>query len=107
AAPRGLPQIDGLIGDAACTNDSECRVIGVGARACGGPEAYRAWSATRTDAVRLEALVAQDAAARRAEIERSGMLSTCDIKRAPTVSCVRPSQGAGRCTLEPAGGGSR
>ena len=44
-----------LIGDAACASDAECRTIGVGARACGGPQSYRAWSTRRTDAAALAA----------------------------------------------------
>ena len=94
-----------MIGNAACSADSECRVIGVGALACGGPEGYRAWSITQTDARALQDTVARDAAARKEEIERAGMLSTCAIKPVPAVSCVRQQQaGAGRCALAPPGG---
>ena len=70
--PAAMEQIDALIGDAPCRGDDECRVIGVGAKACGGPDAYRAWSATHTDARLLDSLVARDAAARRAAMERLG-----------------------------------
>jgi hypothetical protein len=104
----GIQQIEQLIGDAACSNASECRVIGVGALACGGPEAYRAWSVTRTDARTLEEAVARDAGIRRKEIERAGMLSTCAVKPVPGVACARTPEriGAGRCVLTSAGGAS-
>lgn len=108
AEPPGIRQIEKLIGDAACTSDSECRVIGVGALACGGPEAYRAWSVTRTDTRALEDAAARDAAIRRQEIERAGMLSTCAIKPVPGATCARTTAqgGVGRCVLISAAGGS-
>ena len=104
----GIKQIEQLIGGAACSNASECRVIGVGALACGGPEAYRAWSITQTDARTLEEAVARDAAIRREEIARAGMLSTCAVKPVPGVTCARTPErvGAGRCVLTPAGSAS-
>ena len=109
AEPSGIKQIEKLIGDAACSSDSECRVIGVGALACGGPEAYRAWSVTRTDTRALEDAAARDAAIRRQEIERSGMLSTCAVKPVPGVTCARSAEpgGVGRCVLTPAGAPGR
>lgn len=103
-APGGgsaLAQIEAIIGDAACHTDNECRVIGIGAVACGGPEAFRAWSAFRTHQGKLEDLVARDAAVRRSELERLGMQSTCVVKPIPTVTCVASGKAGelGRCTL--------
>ncbi len=97
----GIQHIEQLIGDAACSSDSECRVIGVGALACGGPEAYRAWSTAQTNARTLEEAVARDAAIRRQQIERAGMLSTCAVKPVPAVRCMRSQEraGVGRCML--------
>lgn len=103
--PSGIKHIEQLIGDAACNNDSECRVIGVGALACGGPEAYRAWSVGQTNARVLEEAVARDAAIRRQQIERAGMLSTCAVKPVPAVRCTRALEraGVGHCVLTAAG----
>ena len=42
--------IRALIGDAACDSNAQCHAVGIGARACGGPSAYLAWSSLRTDA---------------------------------------------------------
>ena len=102
-----MAQIEALIGEAACRSDDDCRVIGVGANACGGPDAYRAWSVMQTDTRLLEALVAHDAAARRQQMERMGIASTCAILPVPGVACVgRPDQGAvGRCMLLPSAAG--
>lgn len=104
-----MVQIDALIGDAACSSDAECLVIGVGAKACGGPDAYRAWSATHTDARLLETLVARDAAARRAAMGRLGMASDCAILPVPGVACVVPAgqRTVGRCVLRPTAAGLR
>lgn len=104
SVPEGataLAQIEALIGDAACHQDSDCRVIGVGAMACGGPEAFRAWSTLRTNQRKLEELVARDAAHRRSEMERLGMQSICIVKPVPAVSCVKSGKAgeAGHCTL--------
>jgi len=105
----GIHQIEQIIGPASCSNDGECRIIGVGALACGGPEAYRAWSIVRTDAVALEQAVAMDSAARRAELEREGMRSTCAVRPVPGVACVPQSSAAsiGRCVLLPANSATR
>jgi len=102
--PSGIQRIEQIIGPASCSNDGECRIIGVGALACGGPEAYRAWSVVRTDAAALEHAVAMDSATRKAELEREGMRSTCAVRPVPSVACVPPSGAAstGRCVLLPA-----
>ena len=105
--PAAMAQIDALIGEAACRRDDDCRVIGVGANACGGPDAYRAWSVNHTDGPLLEALVARDAAARRQAMERLGIASTCAILPVPGVACVAPASQAamGRCALLPSAAG--
>jgi len=105
----GIQRIEQIIGPASCSNDGECRIIGVGALACGGPEAYRAWSVVRTDADALERAVAMDSATRKADLERQGMLSTCAVRPVPGVACV-PQSGAastGRCVLLPANSAGR
>jgi len=85
---RPAGSIDALIGDAACESDAQCRTIGIGAKACGGPETYRAWSVARTDAVALEQAAAQHAAERRREIEARGEMSTCSVLPDPGALCV-------------------
>lgn len=105
----GLASIEQLIGDAPCHSDAECRVIGVGAKACGGPQAYRAWSTSATDAQALQERVDRDAATRRAELQRRGMRSNCSITPAPDVVCKPAASpgGPGRCTLVSTSAGRR
>ena len=80
-----------LIGDAACEDDSQCATIGVGAKACGGPEGYVAWSIARTDPHALGVAARRDAdAARREQAKQNsdrGMVSDCSISPDPRAFC--------------------
>lgn len=80
------------IGDAVCDTDAQCRTIGVGAKACGGPEGYLAWSGKGDNTgsgkgTRLSELAAAHSAARQAENERSGMRSNCSVTPDPGAVC--------------------
>ncbi len=97
-AARLQQQIDAAIGDAACSSSAQCRSLAIGARACGGPERYLAWSTQRSDAAQLDKLAQALKAQREAENARSGMASTCQFLMDPGAQCV-----AGRCQL---GGGT-
>lgn len=81
-----------LIGPAACTADSQCRSLPVGAKACGGPAGYWAWSTQGGDAERIAALAARQAEAQKKENEASGLRSNCAMAVDPGAACV-----AGRC----------
>ncbi len=94
-APVSLPppgsaeaQMQQLVGDAACSADNQCRTVGWGAKACGGPERWIAWSTQRTDGAALQALADRHAAARRGEQQRKGMVSTCSIVPDPGARCI-------------------
>ncbi|WP_075794435.1 hypothetical protein [Massilia putida] len=95
-----LARIEAERGDAACDADDQCHTIGVGHKACGGPERYLAWSSKNTDGTRLRALVSEHAAARRAEDTKTGMMSTCSVVPDPGAACS-----AGHCVLRAANGG--
>lgn len=82
------------IGRAACTADSQCRTVPVGAKSCGGPAGYWAWSTEGTDAKRVAEAARQQAEAQRRENEASGLLSDCRVVTDPGARCV-----AGRCEL--------
>ena len=101
-------EIDAAIGTARCSQDSECRSIGVGAMACGGPQAYRAWSIRTSNAQALADAVERHRAARQAQIQSRGEMSICVVIDDPGAHCARPAGAAeGRCELNsprPAGG---
>lgn len=94
-----LEQIRAMIGSASCSEASQCRTLPVGARACGGPEAYLAYSTANLSEPALQALAERYSAERRAENEKSGMSSTCQIIQDPGAECR-----AGTCQLRSAGG---
>lgn len=94
-------ELRALIGPAACSSNSQCRTLAVGAKACGGPAGYLAWSTVGTDAERLADLAARQARAHKREIEASGMLSNCAMVADPGAACV-----AGRCQSAAQRGGA-
>lgn len=98
AAPAGdtLAQIRALIGDAACTDSSQCHTLAIGARPCGGPQAYLPWSSARTDGAALAVLGERYRKEREAAIAASGEMSTCQFLPDPGASCR-----AGTCQLNP------
>jgi hypothetical protein len=90
-APGGMKSVATLIGDAACDSDAQCHTIGVGAKACGGPQAYLAWSSKRTDGALLQQEAEREARASRAAAEASGIMSNCAIAKDPGASCAAPA----------------
>ncbi|MBC8055009.1 MAG: hypothetical protein H7Y61_00350, partial [Rhizobiales bacterium] len=48
-----MARVRALIGAAGCESDAQCRSIGIGTKACGGPEFYLAWSIAGTDEAAL------------------------------------------------------
>jgi len=94
ATARLWQQIQSANADTSCDGDSQCHSLGVGSKACGGPERYLAWSSKRSDGAALQALVRQHSAARRADDARAAMMSTCSVVSDPGAVCR-----AGRCVL--------
>lgn len=82
--------VDAAIGSPRCQSDRDCRVIGIGARACGGPEFYRAWSVRATRESVLVAAVNKHAALRRAADEAEGISSPCVVEPVPQARCDKP-----------------
>ena len=103
-----LAAIQAALGDAACDRPQQCHSMAIGAKPCGGPDGYLAWSSKRTDEQTLRPLVARHALARKQENLRSDMLSTCVFEVDPGVTCqaarctLRARQPAGRSCLTPA-----
>ncbi|MBA5608458.1 hypothetical protein H3H36_24215 [Duganella sp. FT3S] len=91
-----MRQIQAELADNTCDSERQCHTIAIGSKACGGPEAYRAWSDRHSDGSRLKQLVARHAAARRAEDMRARMMSTCSYVSDPGATCQ-----AGHCVLRP------
>ncbi len=89
-------KINTAIGQAPCTADAQCRTIGVGAKACGGPAAWRPWSTQGgTQGEALQSLADQLATLQRQRQAQSGMVSTCRYLPDPGAVCQ-----AQRCVLK-------
>jgi hypothetical protein len=94
-----LAAIEAEIGQAACAADAQCRTLPIGARACGGPERWLAWSDAASRGDRLTVLSDKLSAVVQARHERTGQMSTCVVVPDPGAVCR-----AGRCVI---GGGGR
>jgi hypothetical protein len=91
-----LARIHALVGTPSCTEDSQCRTLAVGQKACGGPESYLAYSTARSSEDELKALGESYRAERREANTRSGRVSTCTFMTDPGAVCR-----AGACELRP------
>lgn len=95
ATPAGLPAaISGAVKDG-CAVASDCAVMGIGARACGGPADYLVYSRIASDVPALTRAVTDYNAAQAATLRRRRVRSTCEVVPAPDVACV-----ARRCVAE-------
>ncbi|WP_280154223.1 hypothetical protein [Piscinibacter sp. XHJ-5] len=97
-----------LIGDAACSTDAQCKTMPVGAKACGGPQSYLAWSSARTEEAALRSMSDASAEADRKQAEAKGMASTCTVVPDPGAFCdmSQPTAGSpGSCRLRSGKGG--
>ncbi len=89
-----LQAIERQIGSPRCERDSQCRTVALGARACGGPETYRAHALQGPAAARLEQLAEQHRLTRRALHAQSGRAGICQVLADPGARCVTQ-----RCAL--------
>lgn len=93
-----------MIGDAACSIDAQCRTVAVGAKSCGGPEAYLAWSLQRSDPLQLQRAAEAYNQAQSAAALGDGRVSNCQFVDDPGAVC-RPASGdgaaVGSCQLRP------
>ena len=85
-------RIDSAIGGAEASALSQCALIPVGARPCGGPRAYLAYSTAETDSAALAALVAVYDRMDSERNEAQGLVSTCELMMPPDLALE-----AGRC----------
>lgn len=95
AAPTDtLARIHALVGTPSCSADSQCRTVAIGARPCGGPEAYLAYSTVHSPEAELRALAASQQDQRRKANAQDGRASDCRFTTDPGAVCR-----AGICVL--------
>ena len=89
-----LARIKAGIGDASCSSDAQCRSLGVGERACGGPEQWWAWSVNSPQAAQLPAWAEKLSTLAKQRNATSGMVGNCRYQPDPGAVCQ-----AQRCVL--------
>jgi len=89
-----LARIRALVGTPDCSTDAQCHTLALGARPCGGPESYLAWSSGKTQHAELQALGERYKEERRAANAADGRASTCQYMMDPGAVCR-----AGTCQL--------
>lgn len=91
-------QIRGLVGAASCTSSTECQSLALGAKPCGGPEFYLAWSNRQTALPPLHALAARYRQERMAANAESAVVSDCRMLGDPGARCqMSAPSSAGQC----------
>ena len=87
-------EIVSLIGEPRCANLVHCRVLALGARPCGGPSEYLAYSSLTANRETLEAK-AYEYSFLEEEVNRSKTtIGSCEVLPPPRATCVD-----GHCTL--------
>jgi hypothetical protein len=86
----------------ACSSHSDCATVGLGARACGGPEQYLAHSLIGADPARLQAALVRYAGLRQRQQAQHGEASICQVLPDPGAYCNRAMQ----CEVNPARSGA-
>jgi hypothetical protein len=104
--PETLRQLRERIGSAPCTDSSQCRTVAVGAKACGGPDHYLAFSTAHTRPEEVGALAQRYKEERLAANAASGELSNCRLMTDPGATCQPTGAGQRACVLGVPGGSS-
>ena len=96
-AARLRQQIAAVISEASwCRNIVNCRVIGLGARPCGGPEEYVAFSIWNNTGDELRNLVTEYNLLREELMLDSDEVGTCEVLPKPNTNCLQS-----RCVTVP------
>ncbi|MCP4706166.1 MAG: hypothetical protein GY865_16325 [candidate division Zixibacteria bacterium] len=80
-------QIENIIGDAASDDPANCRVIGIGAKPCGGHWKYKVYSVQDTDTLLLSAIVELHYQKEKAFNHKWGICSDCMAVGPPRLAC--------------------
>jgi hypothetical protein len=89
-------EITTAIGEAHCRNLVNCRIVGLGARPCGGPEEYVAYSIWNTDREHIANLVFEYNLLKEDMMLDSDAVGTCEQLQKPAVDCIYD-----RCVIVP------
>jgi hypothetical protein len=76
-----------LTHDKTCQQDQECKVIGIGARACGGPDQFIVYSENHTDGKMLAITSERYAKLKKEKQSKLGVVGTCQVLETPIAAC--------------------
>jgi len=76
-----------LANAAACSADTDCHSVAVGAKACGGPTGYRAFSGKNVDPASVQALAQHERDLAATAARESHQVSTCFMLADPGARC--------------------
>jgi hypothetical protein len=92
-------QLDTTLAKAsACTVDTECHSVAIGAKACGGPTGYRAYSSKTVSTASVDALAQRERDLAAQAARESHQVSTCFMLADPGAHCQQ-----NKCVTGPAG----
>ena len=92
-------QLDGTLDKAAaCSADTECHSVAVGAKACGGPTGYRAYSDKTVSSASVDALAQRQRDLSAQAARESHQVSTCFMLADPGARCEQAKCVTGRRT---------
>jgi hypothetical protein len=88
-------EIEAFAKNKACSNGDNCKVLGIGAKPCGGPSEYIIYSLTNTDEKQLISKVNEYTNFQKEYNVKNQLVSDCLLIPIPTVDCVN-----GICTAK-------
>jgi hypothetical protein len=94
-----LARIRAAVGEAGCSDNSQCRTLAIGEKPCGGPEQWLPYSSATAPVEQLKAWSTELSAAAKRRNAASGMAGNCRYTPDPGAACV-----AGHCVVFGAGG---
>lgn len=90
ASPQDLyAQIQQAASTEGCTSSTDCGLLPIGNKPCGGPEAYMPYSKTNSDVAALEKMGKQYEEMRKQYNKDNQVIGTCQVTPKPNVSCIR------------------
>lgn len=81
-------RLERLTEDKTCQRDNQCKVIGVGAKPCGGSDQYLVYSTLHTDEKMLSYTSDRYQKLKKQQNEKLGLMSTCEMLIPPVSACV-------------------
>ncbi|AOE49187.1 hypothetical protein [Kangiella sediminilitoris] len=82
-------QIQQTLQTEGCVRNSDCDLLPVGSKPCGGPESYQPYSKTSSDVAKLQELGNRYQKLRDQYNKENQIMGICVITPKPNVSCVR------------------